>query len=505
MYRGFRVFVAVAAAAAAGGSLVIRADVPSSQAAEVQLQLGDLLSSEGRFLEALDAYRLALKVAPPDDARRPRVGVIMAALRVAEFDLARQEAETLHRGSPNDSQSMTLYADALWSMGLFQEAEALYERALAASPNLARGHHGMAKALAARSHLDQAMNEAQVALRLSPRDMEIHHTVGTIYERMHKYEEAAAAYSNYVNLLPNKDHSEKADWSRAEIRFLRSFGQRVPFETEPETDDRLYTVDFRMVNEKVVVRAKVNDASAQDFVIDTGSENTVITRGTAQRLGITPVTYTLSAGVGRIGLRGLQLARIDSLELGSLKMRNVPCLIKNPPLRDIPVKETEGLSPLALGYSMVIDYRTHKLTFGKHLPEEPKDFELPLRLHRLATVRGTVDATHQANFVVDTGGEVISISQATATALHKPETGRRIALKVYGTSGWDPDAFLMPGVNLLFDTIEYKNFPVVVLNLDAPSALLGFQLGGIVGHKFLSKYRVGIDLERSVLRLKNVS
>ena len=66
-------------------------------------------------------------------------------------------------------------------------------------------------------------------------------------------------------------------------------------------------------------------------------------------------------------------------------------------------------------------------------------------------------------------------------------------------------AFLMPGVDLMFDTISYKNFPVVVLNLNAPSALLGFQLGGIVGHKFLSKYRVGIDLERSVLRLKNVS
>jgi tetratricopeptide (TPR) repeat protein len=504
MQRWFRVYAAVALVVAA--SFVIRADAtPSSQASEIQLQLGDLLSAEGRFLDALDAYRNALKSAPPDEVRRPRVGVIMSALRVAEFDLARQEAETLNRVDPTNPQSMTLYADALWSSGLFQEAEALYERALAASPNLARGHHGKAKALAARSRLDDAMSEAQIALRLSPRDMEIHHTVGTIFERMHKYEEAAAAYSNYVNLLPNKDHSEKADWSRAEIRFLRSFGQRIPFETDPEADSRLYTVDFRLVNDKVVVRAKINDASAQDFVIDTGSENTVITRGTAQRLGITPVTYTLSAGVGRIGLRGLQLARIDSLELGSLKMRNVPCLIKNPPLRDIPIKETEGLSPLALGYSMVIDYRTHKLTFGKHIPEEPKDFELPLRLHRLATVRGTVDATHQANFVVDTGGEVISISQATATALHKPQTGRRIALKVYGTSGWDPDAFLMPGVDLLFDQIQYKNFPVVVLNLDAPSALLGFQLGGIVGHKFLSKYRVGIDLERSVLRLKNVS
>ena len=503
MQSAFR--VAAASAIVAAASFALRADVtPLSQASEIQLQLGDLLFSEGKYLDSLDAYRNALKTAPSDAARRPRMGVIASALRVAEFDLARHEGEKLYKADPKGPDSITLYGDALWSSGLFQEAENQYKDALAAAPELARGHHGMAKALAARSRLDEAMNEAQAALRLSPRDLEIHHTVGTIYERQHRYEEAAAAYSNYVNLLPNKDHSEKADWSRQEIRFLRSFGQRVPFESDPGTDDRLYTVDFRLVNEKVVVRAKVNDASAQDFVVDTGSENTVITRGTAQRLGIMPVTYTLSAGVGRVGLRGLQLARMDSLELGSLKLRNVPCLIKNPPLRDIPSKETEGLSPLALGYSMVIDYKTHKLTFGKHLPDEPKDFELPLRLYRLATVLGTVDHDHLANFVIDTGGEVISISSATATALGKPDTGRKIALKVYGTSGWDPDAFLMPGVDLAFDTISYKNFPVVVLNLNAPSALLGFQLGGIVGHKFLSKYRVGIDLERSVLRLKNV-
>ena len=503
MQRAFR--VAAASLIVVAASFVLRADIPSSQASEIQLRLGDLLFAEGKYLDSLEAYRNALKTAPSDSVRRPRIGVIASALRVAEFGLARAEAEKLYEADPTGPEAMTLYGDALWSSGLFQEAEVKYRDALAASPDLARGHHGMAKALAARSRLSEAMNEAQAALRLSPRDLEIHHTVGTVYERQHKYEEAAAAYSNYVNLLPNKDHSDKADWSRAEIRFLRSFGQRVPFESDPGTDDKIYTVDFRMVNEKVVVRAKVNDAAAQDFVVDTGAENTVITRPTAQRLGITPVTYTLSAGVGRVGLRGLQLARIDSLELGSLKLRNVPCLIKNPPLRDIPVKETEGLSPIALGYSMVIDYKTHKLTFGKHLPDEPKDFELAMRLHRLATVRGTVDGNHQVNFVVDTGGEVISISQATATSLKKPETGRRIALKVYGTSGWDPDAFLMPGVDLLFDTIAYKNFPVVVLNLNAPSALLGFELGGIVGHKFLSKYRVGIDLERSVLRLKSVS
>ena len=96
------------------------------------------------------------------------------------------------------------------------------------------------------------------------------------------------------------------------------------------------------------------------------------------------------------------------------------------------------------------------------------------------------------------------ISTTTAEELDQ-DMPRKIALRVYGSSGWDRDAFLMPGVDLAFDTIKYTNFPVVVLNLNAPSALLGFQLGGIVGHKFLSGYRVGIDLERSVLRLKAIS
>ena len=79
---------------------------------------------------------------------------------------------------------------------------------------------------------------------------------------------------------------------------------------------------------------------------------------------------------------------------------------------------------------------------------------------------------------------------------------RNIPLKVYGASGWDRDAFLMPGVNLNFNTIEYRNLSVVVLNLRAPSVLLGFRLGGIVGYKFLSRYRVAINLDKSIVQLQ---
>jgi hypothetical protein len=125
---------------------------------------------------------------------------------------------------------------------------------------------------------------------------------------------------------------------------------------------------------------------------------------------------------------------------------------------------------------------------------------VPLRMHRLAMVPGQVQGG-SASFILDTGGQVISISTDTASGLERGEM-RNIPLKVYGASGWDRDAFLMPGVNLNFNQIEYKNLSVVVLNLRAPSVLLGFRLGGIVGYKFLSKYRVAINLDKSIVQLQ---
>src|SRR3954470_5257979 len=98
--------VAVASALVAAASFALRADsTPPSQASEVQLQLGDLLFSEGKYLDSLDAYRNALKTAGHNSVRRPRVGVIASALRVAEFDLARVEAEKLYHAAPKEPES----------------------------------------------------------------------------------------------------------------------------------------------------------------------------------------------------------------------------------------------------------------------------------------------------------------------------------------------------------------------------------------------------------------
>jgi tetratricopeptide (TPR) repeat protein/predicted aspartyl protease len=502
MPKSLRSAAALALTLACSLFVTARAGVLSNADAELQFQLGNLLFEETRYWEALQAYDRATAAQDPALVLRALKGKVRSELRVAEFVLARTDAEKLKATAGQDPEALSLYADSLWAAGLFDEAEVVYRDALAIAPGSARARFGMARSLSSRSHLPEALDEALTAAAAAPRDGEIHAQIGEIYERLNRFDEAANAYTNYINLLPNKDRSDKAAWSRAQVQFLEAFKGLTPVEIDEADLKTLHTIPFRLVKDKIVVEARVNGGSLQEFVLDTGSEETVISRQTAERARVRAITYTLSAGVGEVGLRGLELARVKELDFGTLQVRNLPVLIKNPALRGIPKREGESFSPLSLGMSMTIDYQKRLLTMGRTLPAGKPDFTLPMRVHRLALVRGTINAQHPTYFVVDTGGEVISISSETATALAMPPMARKIQLKVWGTSGWDRDAFLMPGVNLDFDRIEYRNFPLVVLNLRAPSILLGFQLGGIVGHKFLGNYRVAMDLANSELRLE---
>jgi Flp pilus assembly protein TadD len=491
--------VSCAAALFVGCSLALQADVGGD--ADLQLQLGSLLYDETRYQEALVAYTEATKSDNAPVAVAARKGTVRTALKVAEFNRARQEAEALLKLAGDDAEALTLNADALWSAGLFDEAEREYRAAVERTPGSARARFGLARSLAATSRLEEALDAALTAAAAAPRDGEIHALSGDIYERLHRFAQAANAYRNYINLLPNKDRSDKAAWARAQVQFLESFGDVAPVDIDREDLDMLHTLPFRLQADKIIVQARVNGGRPQDFILDTGSEESVLSRETAQRERIRPVTYTLSAGVGEVGLRGLQLAQLKSLELGTLQVRNLPVLVKNPALRGIPKREGESFSPLSIGMSMRIDYQQRLLTIGRRLPPVKPDVTLPMRINRLAMVRGMLNSNLPAYFVVDTGGEVISISADMASAL-PASPFRRIPLRVWGTSGWDREAFLMPGQNLDFDEIEYRNFPLVVLNLRAPSILLGFQLGGIVGHKFLAPFRVTMDMERSELLLE---
>lgn len=468
---------------------------------DIQLQLGRLLYAEGRYSEALTAFQHALGSEEARVRVPARTGVVQASLRTGAFGTARDEGFRLREERPDDPQLLAIVGDAMWSSGLFEEAAAAYQKALDLKSGEARAHNGLARVLSARGRNQDALEHANTAVTLEPRESDFYHTLGNVQERLGNYEQAVMALASFINLLPKGYADSRALWAASELKFLQSFGKRKPYDitSDPEA---VYTLPFRLENEKIVVRGKVNGSQPLDFIVDTGAELTTLSGTTSRRQVVDPITYTVSAGVGEVGLRGLQLGRIDKLELGALKLKHVPCIIKSPALRDLPTVEGDSLSPLALGMSVSIDYANRTLTLARRLPAEgPSDQTMALWMHRLATVRGLV-GTSPRSFVVDTGGQVISISTDTAEDLPVRYDGRKIALRVYGASGWDRDAYLLPGVDLSFQDIRYTKHSVVVLNLRAPSVLLGYELGGIVGHQFLSRYKVDIDLGRAELRLK---
>jgi len=471
-----------------------------------QFQLAGQLYDTARYREALAAYDLATR---SDDAAlvaRARRGRIRTALRIAEFELAWREAELLNEGPAFDPEARTLLGDALWAMGRFDESDVAYRGALDEAPGLSRARFGLARSLATRSRLDEALNEALITAQEAPADPEVQALVGFIYERLNRFEESAEAFERYLDLLPQPRSREEAPLSMAavfqsKVRLLRSFRGRVPLQMDGDPG-RLHRVPFRLVNKKIVLRGRVNRLPVE-FVLDTGSERTGVSDTTARRAGVGTITSTLTAGVGIAALRRLDMGRADELEVGTLRIRNVPVAIRRVIRDALPRWQNESLSPLSLGLSVVVDYQRREVILARRLPDGEADFVLPMRMNRLPMVRGLLNSTHPAYFVVDTGGELISISAETADALSM-NPPRRIPLRVYGMSGLDANAYLLPGVNVDFEEIEFRNVGLAVLNLRAPSVLLGFQVGGIVGHRFLSEYRVSMDMERSEIRLERI-
>ncbi|MEZ5316976.1 MAG: retroviral-like aspartic protease family protein [Vicinamibacterales bacterium] len=471
-----------------------------------RLREGWTLMSRLQYEQALSAFHEA-RMSPDARVRvRAGAGLVQAFLRLGLFTEAAIIGGDVAAKDPRSAAALSVHGDALWANGLFPEAEARYAQALAIDRNDPGARHGLGRSLAARGRLDEALAETRRAIAEDPQEPAYYYTLGVIQERQRDFRAAADTLATYLDRLPSRDQSEMAKWARTQVDFLRSWGSRTPFEFVSR--DEIYTVPFRMEGDRVLVQGRVNGLTDVEFAIDTGTDQTILTPEIARRSSIEPAGRLQTAGVGSLGFgfRGLEIARIEDLEIGPLHVRNLTSVIKSPPLDGLPRQEGPGFSPLALGLSMRIDYEHQVLTMARQLPPATYETRLPLRMQRLPIVRGVVNGNVMASLAIDTGGEGTAISQRVAGRLGDDPEVRRVPARVYGSAGWDPGAFLLPFVDIsLTQSIGLQQASVVVLDLDAPSALLGFDLGGILGQQFLRHYTVTIDLDRSEVGLQKVA
>lgn len=467
------------------------------------LQAGDVLMAGSHYGDAIRVYRNARETDDAVNRVRAGAGVVRSLLRLGMFkDAAREGADVAAR-DPQNAVAISVHGDALWAFGLFLDAEREYAAALTLNPNDPGALHGRGRSMAAQREFDKALADVQRAISLDPAEPAYQYTLASIYEQTGRYPQASQALLQYVQLLPKRDDTDLVKWARTQSAYLSTFKKKTPLQIVSKADS--YTLPFHISEGRMLVTGRINGGSAIEFAIDTGTDQAVVTTEVASINHVLPFAALQSAGVGDLGVgyRSLQVSHMDDLEIGGLHVKNVPCLIKDPPLHELPGREGEAFSPLVLGFSMVIDYEHRTVTMARELPDEPAEIHLPLRIQRLAVVQGVINGSSRAGFVLDTGGEAMSLGRGTAAQLDMNPDVRRVPVRVYGTSGWDNTAFLLPFVDIEFARgAEFHQASLVVLNLDAPSALLGFNIGGIIGHQFLGRYKVSIDLPRHEVRLQ---
>ena len=376
---------------------------------------------------------------------------------------------------------------------LFEPAERLFRGALAYDAQSAPGHLGLARTLLARGELAQAQGEAEAAAHLSAATASAHLTLAAVRERAGDIPGALTALDQYLEAAPADDPP---------VRRLRAESQRSLLALAGAGPLRILgrqargTISFDVVEDKVVLKAGVNGRIPIDVVLDTGAEHLVLSERTVER-----------AGVRRAGARGAgggpEMALAESFDVGGISVRRVPALVRREPLRVVPNRPGDAFSPIALGLSVIIDYERRELTLAERLPFEAADVELPLHVLGLPVVVGASGA-ELVSFVVDTGSEVTAVSTGTLERASPAPQARRIPMRLFDVWGiQQPDAFLLtPGIDLAFGAIRLQEYPVVVRNWPDVQAVHGFEMGGILGHNFLRRYRVTIDLARRVVRLK---
>jgi Flp pilus assembly protein TadD len=486
---------------AAGLTVALPAQEPGTGE---QLRAGDAMLSGLRYEEAIAIYQRARTSADAVVRVRAGAGIARALLRMGHFAEAAREGAAIVARDPDLAAAMAIHGDTLWALGRFQEAEARYAAARDIDPQDPIALHGLGRSLASRSRPAEALELVLAARARDLHEASYLYTLASIHEARRDYAAAAAALAEYAVMLPPPEESHLTRWARTQEEFLRDFGRRTPFEMVSR--DEAYTLPLRIDGSRVLVDGSVNGRTAVAFALDTGTDQTILTPALATRAGVFASARLQTAGVGAmgVGFRDLELARIDELQIGDFRMRNVSAVIKSPALMGLPRPEGAGFSPLALGFSMVIDYGRRQLTIARSLPAAEYTARLPLRMQRLPIVEGTVDGRVRAGFAIDTAGDENAISRSVAAQLDVNRDVRLVGARVYGSAGWDPSAFLLPFVDVAFAPGIRSDRSILVLNLDAPSGLLGFDLGGIIGHEFLKNYVVAIDLARGEVGLRPI-
>jgi PDZ domain-containing protein/aspartyl protease len=271
-------------------------------------------------------------------------------------------------------------------------------------------------------------------------------------------------------------------------------------------------IAFRYESRHVWVRASLNGAPAEDFLVDTGASVSVIDSAYAASHGVKTAGRLQAAGAGAAG--AASLATIDSVSVegeGGASVtasgQKVAVMSLNPFLEPFFWKKTAGV----LGYDFIsrfvmeVDYDRGVLVLHdpKTFHYEGKGEGLPLTMAgNIPVVKAKLDGRYEGSFRLDVGsGSTVDLHSPFVKAHElRAATGAKLDVTGGGFGGtFSTTVCRMKKMEIG----KYSwNDPIVLLSQAETGGLASEDYAGNIGNQILERFRCTFDYERRMVYLE---
>ncbi|MDR3614671.1 MAG: aspartyl protease family protein [Candidatus Obscuribacterales bacterium] len=269
-------------------------------------------------------------------------------------------------------------------------------------------------------------------------------------------------------------------------------------------------IPFEMASNEILIKSKVNDGNEYRFIVDTGATQNVMDQASANAVGaVSKGEFSLTTGSGFMKMGN---ANIKSIELGPIRLENVPMAVANLPA----FSAIKGVRPAGIlganvlrRFLVTIDYAKKILILSdpdqvKVPPQAVVIQGKPTLVSAGLAVDAVIDDKVKVSLLVDTGAAFNNVSESIV----KPIMTMPL-LSVGSVQGVEGNKIQIGAIKFKTLTLGSMKLPdpifsvvPVVSNEKLPPGLFSGSTMGILGNPFWSRFRVTIDYRNCRLFLE---
>lgn len=494
----------------------VRAGDKTHDRAEHAVRLGDFDLAEKLYRELLtkDAHDT-----------KARLGLSFTLYKKRSLQDAFDHATRVILEDPLSASAHSILGLVILTSGDFRRSIEEFRTALSLKSDDARAIAGLAMVDFYENRMEQSVQGLRRAAFIDPYEPDFVFDLGQVASRTERFKEAADAYERFLAIAPKTDTDRRAR-IRGLIDFLRYLGDQGTLYSL--SGEGRTTINFEHTTGRPIVLVHVNGSREPlRFVLDTGSGMSVVSEKTARRLGIKPVARGgMARGVGGAGRFEIVYAFLSSIDIGDVRVSNVPVYVRQIYTSGTEVDGYIGLSVISK-YIATVDYGAGSFTLARGRgsnddfsiqsgikvqrggPTNPQAarFDIPLRVTSSGFLSGEVrldGIDKPLNFIIDTGADISVVSDALFKAEDFGNIARGARIPIYGAAGITDSVMTLYLPRVSVGAHFREGIEAAVLDLEPINETSGFDQVGILGANFLRHFRVVFDFQRSVMRLEKI-